>query len=242
MLTALAIDPVSAQQAEPPVRQELPRYAFKFYKAPWTQVISLLTQITEVPFIGGSPTGAFTFIPPTTDGKEKKYTVPEIIDILNESLLEQKYMIFRRHASITLWSADVPLNPRLWPDFTLLTVDDLPNYGNTEVVNIGFHPQSEPVESLAAVVKKMIGSPLWAGLCDEREEFTGCGGQGRAPAWHDWALAGTYGSRNVPAVGSSLSAQPGGCGCGGSGGFPQQLAPTAPGQGHGRDCRSGRGD
>ena len=123
-------------------------------------MLDWLTQITDVPVITEScPTGSFTFMPPTIGGREIEFTVPEIIDILNESLLQQKYIIMRRQWSITLWSTDEPLDPGMFAGFTLLTVDDLPSYGNTEVVKLGFQPQGVSGESLAAVVKKMIGPP-----------------------------------------------------------------------------------
>jgi hypothetical protein len=154
LLVAFGIGSASAQQAGHPVRQELPRYACNFNKAPWAKVLAWLTEITELPVIASNmPTGSFTFVPPSIGGMEMTYTVPEIIDILNESLFTQQYMIVRRRASIMVWSADEPFDPILLPR---LTLDDLPNYGNTEVVKIGFQPQGVSVESLAAVVKEMI--------------------------------------------------------------------------------------
>ena len=137
--------------------KEAPKtYGLEFSKAPWNQVLAFLTQITDLPVISPNlPTGAFTFVSPKmSDGTAKKYTVPEIIDILNESLLQQKYMIIRRLASITVWSADEPLDPILIKN---VTVDELPEIGKTEMVKITYACKNMSAENVAPSIKKILG-------------------------------------------------------------------------------------
>jgi type II secretion system protein D len=131
-------------------------YGMEFSKAPWAQVLAFLTQITDLPVISPNlPTGAFTFVSPKLpDGTAKKYTVPEVIDILNESLLQQKYMIIRRLASITVWSADEPLDPILIKN---VTVDELPDIGKTEMVKVTYACKNMSAENVAPAIKKILG-------------------------------------------------------------------------------------
>ena len=137
-----------AKVAQPPLKT----YAFQYTNAPWAEVLEFLSKITDLPFIGAiRPTGSFTFISTLkgTDGKAKQYTVPEIIDIINESLLPQKFMIVRRMASITILAADEPIDPII---IRAITVDQLPGYGKTEMVKITYplknmSPRSWPLRS-----------------------------------------------------------------------------------------------
>ena len=47
------------------------------------------------------PQGTFTFINPTG----RKYSMPEVVDLINEGLLSQKYVLVRRNHTYTLISA-----------------------------------------------------------------------------------------------------------------------------------------
>src|SRR5206468_5057033 len=75
-------DPVKDAKVQP--KKEQKTYSFKWQDAPWRDVINWLVNITELPLIGDiQVTGSFTFSPPLVDGKEKKYTVPDIIDVID---------------------------------------------------------------------------------------------------------------------------------------------------------------
>jgi type II secretory pathway component GspD/PulD (secretin) len=133
-------------------------YAFRWQNAPWTQVLKRLAEITGLPVITThTPTGSFTFIPPKVDGKEdKKYTIPEIIDILNEALLAQKFIIVRRQASLGVFPADEPLDPS--PSRTV-RIEDLQadNLAKTELVRVVYPLKHLTAETVAPGVKKMMG-------------------------------------------------------------------------------------
>jgi general secretion pathway protein D len=165
-------DPLSAQQPQllqpqpqpqPAVQLGAPKskfqtkYSFEMRDVPWNKVIEWITEKTDVPFIGSiMPTGTFTFIPPVSDMGPRKYTLPEIIDILNEAMQAQKYLLIRRTASYTIWPADVKLDPQLVPRAT--SIEELKTErGKTEIVSMIL-----PVKSLVAIdiapdVKKMLG-------------------------------------------------------------------------------------
>src|SRR5262249_3657770 len=73
------------------------KIAFSMDGKPWKQVFAWLTEETELPVTcNGFPQGSFTFIGPP----KKTYTIPEIIDIINDALLSgsatQKYVLLLR--------------------------------------------------------------------------------------------------------------------------------------------------
>ena len=90
-------------------------YHFQFTETPWSEVLDWLVEITGLPMLGQErvPVGKVTFRPEVgPGGRLKQYTVPEIIESLNE-IMEisrgQKWIIVRRQASIGLYPADEPL-------------------------------------------------------------------------------------------------------------------------------------
>jgi type II secretory pathway component GspD/PulD (secretin) len=142
------------------VRQEptpapLKTYTFEMRSKPWAQVIEWLSDITGMPFIGPYlPTGTFNFI-----GSAKKgYTVPEIIDIINEALLSnkdtQKYILVRRERSFTLLPADEPIDALLMQTIKL---EDLAGRGNTELVSVVLPLRSLVAEDVVSSIQKMLG-------------------------------------------------------------------------------------
>src|SRR5262249_12724180 len=102
----------SAKRKIEPAKPPLKTYAFEMRSKPWPQVMEWLPDITGMPFIGPDlPTGTFNFI-----GSSKKgYTIPEIIDIINEALLSnkdtQKFILVRRERSFTVLPADERIDP-----------------------------------------------------------------------------------------------------------------------------------
>jgi hypothetical protein len=132
-----------------------PAYALKFQNAPWSKVFEWLSNITGLPVVSPPRAiGAFTFVPPKFDGNDKKYTLPEIMDILNEALAKQQLVLVRRKATIGLWYSDEPIDADILPP---LRVEDLANWGKTEIVRIDYQPTMVAAEALASHVKKMTG-------------------------------------------------------------------------------------
>jgi type II secretion system protein D len=125
--------------------------AFEMRDKPWSSVLEWLSDQTGLPVITTyKPTGTFNFISP----KKQQYTIPEIIDILNEALLAQKYLLIRRDQSFTLVPADEKIDPAILPR---VRVDDLGHRGNTEMVSVVLPLTSLVAEDLATEVKKMMG-------------------------------------------------------------------------------------
>jgi type II secretory pathway component GspD/PulD (secretin) len=126
--------------------------AFEFREAPWGQVFAWLSDRTGLPVVAPSrPVGTFTFVPPRPD---KTYGVPEVVDVLNEALVAQKYLLLPREHSFLLVAADEKVDPDLVPR---VRPEDLEQRGRTELVSLVVPLKRTPVEEIAPEVKKMLG-------------------------------------------------------------------------------------
>ena len=67
------------------------------------------------------------------DGKAKQYTIPQVIDFLNDALLTKGHILTRRVGSFTLIPAAEAFDPALAPP---VTVSELPQWGATEIVRV----------------------------------------------------------------------------------------------------------
>src|SRR4051794_29533987 len=81
-----------AAEPAPPARPPEKAVAFEMRDKPWGSVLEWLSDQTGLPVLTNhKPAGTFTFIAPRLGGSPRKYTIPEVIDLLNEALLNQKY-------------------------------------------------------------------------------------------------------------------------------------------------------
>ncbi|HXD86696.1 MAG TPA: secretin N-terminal domain-containing protein, partial [Urbifossiella sp.] len=81
------------------------------------------------------PTGNCTLTP----DKNRKYTIGEITDLLNESLLQQKFIIIRLEQTFSIW----PLDEKELLDATVvpkIPLSELPKRGKTELVTCTLGP------------------------------------------------------------------------------------------------------
>src|SRR5262249_29835691 len=103
--------PNGGRPERPGPRTPLERFAFEARDKPWASVFEWLTDKTGLPVVTVyRPTGTFNLISPKTEKGVRKYTIPEIIDLINEALLAgpptQKFILIRRTASFTLVHAE----------------------------------------------------------------------------------------------------------------------------------------
>ena len=144
-----------ADKADKPVEKPvLKKYSFVMEKKPWNQVAEWFSTTSGLTFSGTIiPTGSFNFIPP----EGKKYTLPEIIDSINESLLANKpteqYLLVRRKLSWQFVPADEPINKELVPSVKTAEFDQ---YGETEVVRLSVRLQAANADTLAPILKKTM--------------------------------------------------------------------------------------
>ena len=113
--------------------QEL-AFDFEFRNAPWSQVLDWFTEKSGLTMTGVFKLrGTFTFVTP----RGKKYTISEIVDILNDALqaapASDRWLLVRRNQTYTLVPADEPIEPTL---AQRIPPENLPKYGKTEVVQV----------------------------------------------------------------------------------------------------------
>jgi RNA polymerase sigma factor (sigma-70 family) len=126
-------------------------YAFEMVKESWSKVVEWYSDISGLPFTGKDlPVGNFSYTPP----KNKKYTLREITDILNEALLQSKYHLIRGDASFTLVPADQRLDPTFLPRVRL---EDLSKRSKTDLVTVLVPVGNLNAKELAPDIKKLTG-------------------------------------------------------------------------------------
>src|SRR5262249_17507307 len=124
---------------------------FEMRAKPWSSVFEWLTEKTGREFIStNAPSGTFNFIAP----KGKKYTIPQIIDIINDGLLKEKWVLLNRGTSFTLVPADEKIDPALVPR---IPISDLSEHGLTEIVSIVYQCKAIVAEDSGPEVKKQMG-------------------------------------------------------------------------------------
>lgn len=136
-----------------PTRTGEKTIAFEMRDKPWVSVLEWLSDQAGIPVMTvDRPTGTFTFIAPKNAPRE--YTIPQIIDILNEALVNQKFIIIRRSNSFTIVAADNPIDRAILPR---LTPEELDQHGATELANVPITLKTLVAEDVAPEVKKMMG-------------------------------------------------------------------------------------
>jgi len=162
VLSQATLDRAFAQgdKKEPAVKPPvLEKYAFEMRDKPWVGtngVLEWLSDKTKLPVITvHKPTGTFNFISPkNSDGKPLYYTIPEVIDILNDALSQQQYILIRKLASITLLSSDQPIPEQ---DIPRLTEEELQGRGRSELASHVVQLRSLDATDFAKEAKDMLG-------------------------------------------------------------------------------------
>jgi len=141
----------SADKPDTPKADEK-TYAFEMRDKPWAAVFEWYAETTGLAYIGSwKPAGTMTFLPP----KGKKYTIPEITDIINEALLGQKGLLVRRDTTFTVLPADGKFDPILVPRVRL---QDLATRGRTELVSVVLPVTGFKAKVIAPEIKQLLGT------------------------------------------------------------------------------------
>jgi RNA polymerase sigma factor (sigma-70 family) len=126
-------------------------YVFDMRGQPWSAVFDWLTEMTGREFSSTSlPSGTYNVVAP----KGKKYTIPQIIDLVNDGLLAQRWLLLNRRTTFTLVSADEKIDPALVPR---ISRRELSEHGDTEIVSIVYQCIALVAEDSAPEVKKQLG-------------------------------------------------------------------------------------
>ena len=140
----------SAQQKAKPT-EEARGFTFEVRDMPWGKVFEWLAQETGLPVVGtSSPTGTFSFVPTAS----KKYTLGQVVDIINEGLMSKKHLLMRREQTFVIVPADERIDPALVPRVRL---DDLSARGQTELVSVVIALEKLAADEFAPELKKLLG-------------------------------------------------------------------------------------
>lgn len=150
---AQALGQAGAAKNDKPAKPE-PTYKFEMRGKSWSRVLEWLSEETGLPVITTTkpPGGTFDVISP--GGPTKQYTMPEIIDMINQGLLSQKYLLIHRSGSFNVVPSDEIIDPSIVPR---IRVDDLNKYGRTELVSVVLPLNALVAEDVAGEVKLMLG-------------------------------------------------------------------------------------
>jgi type II secretion system protein D len=148
--------PKDSPKSDPPKTVEK-TIKFDMDKKPWRDVFEWLTEKTDLPFISVNiPRGTFTFISP----KGKSYTIPEIIDIINQGLLTaegtNKFVLVRTENRLTLIPADEKFNPDMLKHVG--PKEGFAGLGETEIVSVEVKLKSGNAEDLAKDLAPVLGA------------------------------------------------------------------------------------
>jgi hypothetical protein len=145
--------PQPPAMVQPPAQQPqpAPRTVSVWFKdAKWDEVLAWyaketgLTMITTV-----KPKGQFNFTPP----REKRFTLEELTDVLNEALAQQKMILIRRHMTFFIQSTDERL------DGSRVRVDlaDLDRLDRWEYVSVVIVLKKTKPDDLVRDARKLLG-------------------------------------------------------------------------------------
>lgn len=105
-MTPPALPAIKIVREQAPEPQDKGGIEFEMDDKRWTDVFEWLSDQTELPVITTfKPPGTFTFIGP----KGARYTIPEIVAIINQALLRQDMILIRREESFALRAIDPSL-------------------------------------------------------------------------------------------------------------------------------------
>src|SRR5262245_53803446 len=95
----------------------------------WSEVFRWVTDLTKKPIVGTPPTGSLSYTGP----KDRLYSLPEVLDIINDALLLQKHYLLHRERDFIIIGADERLSPDVVP---LVPLDSLAGRGRNELVAV----------------------------------------------------------------------------------------------------------
>ena len=147
-----AVVPGTPMPTATPQKEEKPEklYTVSFEDTQWSKVFEWLQKETGLTFITTvKPTGSVTI------KSNKKYTLPELLDLLNELLAQQKYVILRGAQTFSIHPADekLPLN-----SVAQITLEELAKRGDTEVVRVVIALKTVIAEDVAPQAKKLLST------------------------------------------------------------------------------------
>ena len=104
------------------------KIVFSFSKTPWDVALTRFAELAELQLIlNFKPPGTFDY------SSTKAYTIPEALDVLNEVLIAEGFVVLRNDRFLTLAALDKPLPLNQVPT---VSEEQLPQHGRNEFVTV----------------------------------------------------------------------------------------------------------
>jgi type II secretion system protein D len=124
--------------------------SINFDKMKWEEVLDWYSKETGLTLITTvKPTGTLTLKP----NKDRKFTMAEVTDLLNEALTQDKFILIRRHMTFFIHPADEKIDPTMLPR---LELNELADRGKTEIVQVILPIEGMVVADVQDELKKLL--------------------------------------------------------------------------------------
>ena len=141
--------PAAAQPPDKPEPKEK-TVSFVFEDKPWPQVLDWFAKESGLLLVTTTkPTGSLTL------KSDRQYTIPEVIDLLNDALSQQKFILIRREQSFSVFPADEKIQIEY---VSRITPDQLPKRGRSEYVQVVVPIKTLTAEDIVPQLKKLIST------------------------------------------------------------------------------------
>ena len=125
-------------------------YQLNFKTAPWPSVLEWFANESGLtPILTVTPTGSVTIQPP----KDRKYTLGEVVDLINEAMTQQKFILIRRQVTFFIHPSDEKLDTSM---VSRIELSELPSRGKTEIVQVLIPLKTLNVEDTEPEMKKLL--------------------------------------------------------------------------------------
>ena len=125
------------------------KIVFSFSKTPWDVALTRFAELAELQLIlNFKPPGTFDYT------STKAYTIPEALDVLNEVLLAEGFVVLRNDRFLTLAALDKPLPLNQVPT---VVQEDLSQHGRNEFVTVVKRLKFADPATIEPEVKKLLG-------------------------------------------------------------------------------------
>lgn len=142
-----ATPPLATPSSEPAATEK--KIVFSFSKTPWDVALARFAELADLQLIlKFKPPGTFDY------QSSKPCTIPEAIDILNEVLIAEGFVVLRTDRFLTLAPLDQPLPLNQVP---VVTKEELAKRGRNEFVTIVERLEFADPTAVEADVKKLLG-------------------------------------------------------------------------------------
>jgi type II secretory pathway component GspD/PulD (secretin) len=130
---------------------------FAMSDKPWQAVMEWYANESGLAFnsVEKPPSGTFYFTPPKDPktGEPRKYTLAEVTDVINESLLAKGYVLIRGETTFRLWPASEKIDPAL---VRRVSVKELKDLAARDMVQVVLRLEGVNAADQVADVQKMM--------------------------------------------------------------------------------------